>query len=253
MKHIKIIFFLSVFIITLTISSFAFSPNWFKEGNNWKIKDGSGNVITNAWLCDDTETGKPWYLLDSSGNIVIGLAQDHGNWYFLGPDGKLKTTSGYYDGVYLDMDSSGAIKNLEYIAFLVVKHGNCSVVNTTGSIYASLFSSYNFNIVDTNMPPSYKDGDARLLRDDDIWDDNELNAFISQVLSEFDSSHLQHHAGKGMDATTIIDPLRGYYIWTVKGQPLYCAFVDPVTGERRQMMVDRLPEDIRWVIYKMRK
>ena len=92
------------FIVVPILPSFAFSQNWFKDGNNWRIKDGSGNVITNAWLCDDTESSKPWYLLDSNGNIFVDLAQDHGSWYFLGSDGTLKTASCYYDGVYLDID-----------------------------------------------------------------------------------------------------------------------------------------------------
>lgn len=141
MKHIKIMFFAVLFTIISTSASFAYSSNWFQENGQWKIRDGSGNVITNAWLCDDTESSEPWYLLDSNGNIVIGLAQDHESWYFLGSDGRLKTTSGYYDGIYLDISLSGAIKNLDGVMLLAMKRGGCSVTKTNKSIYAGLSSA----------------------------------------------------------------------------------------------------------------
>ena len=142
MKHFKtrIIFFVVMLTVVFATSALAYLPNWYQEGNNWKIKDGSGNVITNAWVCDDTDGTKPWYLLDANGNMLTGLVQDNGLWYLLGSNGSLYFNSGYYSDVYLDISSSGAIKNLDSVMLLGLKYGGCSAANSHQSIYLSSFS-----------------------------------------------------------------------------------------------------------------
>ena len=259
MKFIKKIMFFGLLITVITtVPVFAaHSPNWYQENGRYKLKDNAGNVITNAWVCDDMDDEKPWYLLDLYGNMVAGLALDNGSWYFLGPNGQLKFDSGYYDGVYLDIDySSGVIKNVENVTFLIMKSGGLvAYVNTNNSpVYTSSLTNHNANhssSIDTDMPPSYND--PSIFAKDCIWNDRELCALIEQTLQEFDSSHLQFHAGGGLDATTVIDPLRGCSIWTVTGQHLRCIFLDPDTGEKYQMTVNRIAEDIKWAIYKLRK
>lgn len=89
MKHINFFIFYTIFLcIVLTKFTFATpSPNWYYENGRYKLKDNAGNVITNAWVCDDMDDEKPWYLLDLYGNMVAGLALDNGSWYFLGTNG----------------------------------------------------------------------------------------------------------------------------------------------------------------------
>ena len=148
MKHIKrfFIFFVVVFGLFLTTTVFAKpSPNWFQENGRWKIRNNTGSIIVNSWVCDDVDDGKPWYLVDFNGNMLAGLVQDYGKWYFLGPNGQLKFDSGYYDGVYLDIDySSGVIKNVENVTLLIMKSGGRSIayVNTNNNpIYTSSLSN----------------------------------------------------------------------------------------------------------------
>ena len=163
MKTIKIVFFTIIYSIFLTSFAFATpSPNWYQENGRYKLKDNAGNIITNAWVCDDVDDGKPWYLLDLYGNMVAGLALDNGSWYFLGTNGQLLLNSDYYNGVYLDIDHSlGIIKNIENITSLIIKFGGSSItyVNTNKSaIYTSSLnnstvpSNSNFNqILDNNL------------------------------------------------------------------------------------------------------
>ncbi len=102
-----------------------FSDYWYQDTQGtWKIKDNNGNLIKDAWLCDDAVASNGqniWYLIDSNGNMVsAGLVQDQtGNIYSLetshaGFYGMLRYQSGVYDGVYLDLtaDHSGAFGNI---------------------------------------------------------------------------------------------------------------------------------------------
>lgn len=59
-----------------------FSEYWFQDPQgNWKVRDNNGNVVKNAWLCDDAVESNGqniWYLIDATGNMVsTGLVQDH--------------------------------------------------------------------------------------------------------------------------------------------------------------------------------
>lgn len=79
------------------------TPNWFQDGNAWKVKDGSGNVVSNAWFCDLDDA---WYLLDENGVMREGLIHDGGHYYSLetshtGHYGMMRTENGDYDGATL--------------------------------------------------------------------------------------------------------------------------------------------------------
>lgn len=254
MKHIKMMFFVVFFIIMSIINSFAFHQNWYQENGHWKISDALGNTPCDFWLLEDTELDNPLYLFGNDCNMVIGLAQVNDKYYFLesqqGVDfGKLRLNSGNYDGVNLDIDSSGAIKNLDGIKSLKTKYKNYPKIYMLDT---KPFPASAFLVRDDAALASSKLDPPNNNENDIIWDDDELNTFISQVLEEFDSSYLQFHAGVGLDATSIVNPLKKGYIWTMSGQPLYCTFLDPLSGQLKYGRINRTPENIRWAIYQLK-
>lgn len=149
--------------MTGTVTSYAaesatFSEYWFQDAQgNWKVKDASGNIIKNAWLCDDAvaSNGKDvWYLLDSTGNMITaGLVQDGtGNFYSLetnhnGYYGMLRYKSGNYDGINLTLEGShggafAAVLNADGLEALKAKYGVTSVsINNANCVYTSSFRS----------------------------------------------------------------------------------------------------------------
>ena len=145
-----------------------FSEYWYQDTQgNWHIQDNNGNIVTNAWLCDDAVTSNGqniWYLLDANGNMVnAGLVQDQtGNIYSLetshnGYYGMLRYQSGAYDGVYLDLEAShggsfAKIKNAEGVSGLQAIYGLTQVnINNSNIVYTSSFrNSYGGSTAGTN-------------------------------------------------------------------------------------------------------
>ena len=144
--------------LSLPLLSYAstFSEYWYQDNQgNWHIKDNNGNMVTNAWLCDDAvgSNGQDvWYLIDANGNMVnTGLVQDQtGNIYSLEPShngyyGMLRYKSGAYDGVYLDLESShggsfAKIKNQEGVTGLQGIYGLTQVnIDNSNCVYTSSF------------------------------------------------------------------------------------------------------------------
>ena len=144
--------------LSMSLLSYAstFSEYWYQDSQgNWHIQDQNGNMVTNAWLCDDAvgSNGQDiWYLIDSNGNMVsAGLVQDQtGNIYSLetshnGYYGMLRYKSGAYDGVYLDLESShggsfAKIKNQEGIDGLQAIYGLTQVnIDNSNCVYTSSF------------------------------------------------------------------------------------------------------------------
>ena len=110
-----------------------FSSFWYQDGANWKIQDGSGNTILNAWVCDNAVTANHntdtnWYLMNANGAMYEGIIQDqNGNYYLLNPEhngtyGMMVTTNGFtYNGVTYQFDQNhdgayGKILNTEAVA-----------------------------------------------------------------------------------------------------------------------------------------
>lgn len=156
----KIVFLISILIMSLSLPllSYAstFSEYWYQDTQgNWHIQDNNGNMVTNAWLCDDAVSSNGqniWYLIDSNGNMVsAGLVQDQtGNIYSLetshnGYYGMLRYQSGAYDGVYLDLESShggsfAKIKNQEGVTGLQGIYGLTQVnIDNSNCVYTSSF------------------------------------------------------------------------------------------------------------------
>ncbi len=134
--------FLKTLLITFTIAgtfcmtchAADFSSYWYANADgSWFIQDGSGNTITNAWVCDNAvtynnNTDTHWYLMDSTGKMYEGIIQDqNGDYYLLNPNhdggyGMLVTTNGFsYNGqsFYFEQNHSGAfgkVLNPEVIA-----------------------------------------------------------------------------------------------------------------------------------------
>lgn len=135
-----------------------FSEYWFQDTDgSWKVRDNSGNIVKNAWLCDDAVSGNGqnvWYLLDANGNMLTqGLVQDQtGNYYSLetnhnGFYGMLRYQSGTYDGVNLSLESSHSggfakILNQDGINSLASKYGVTNVsIDNSNCVYTSTFRS----------------------------------------------------------------------------------------------------------------
>ena len=156
----KIVFLISILIMSLSLPllSYAstFSEFWYQDTQgNWHIQDNNGNMVTNAWLCDDAVSSNGqniWYLIDANGNMVsAGLVQDQtGNIYSLetshnGYYGMLRYQSGAYDGVYLDLESShggsfAKIKNQEGVTGLQGIYGLTQVnIDNSNCVYTSSF------------------------------------------------------------------------------------------------------------------
>ena len=144
--------------LSMSLLSYAstFSEHWYQDTQgNWHIQDQNGNMVTNAWLCDDAvgSNGQDiWYLIDSNGNMVsAGLVQDQtGNIYSLetshnGYYGMLRYKSGVYDGVYLDLESSHGgsfanIKNQDGRSGLQSIYGLTQVnIDNSNCVYTSSF------------------------------------------------------------------------------------------------------------------
>lgn len=155
---------------TAYASEATFSEFWFQDSTgSWKVKDNHGNVVKNAWLCDDAVVSNGqniWYLLDSNGNMVTaGLVQDQtGNFYSLetthnGFYGMLRYQSGVYDGVNLSLESghSGGfakILNQEGINNLSAKYGVTSVnIDNSNCVYTSSFRNSSGSSSQSNTTP----------------------------------------------------------------------------------------------------
>ena len=152
------------FVYMLCMPAYAntptFSEYWYQDSQgNWHIQDQNGNMVTNAWLCDDAVSSNGqdvWYLIDATGNMVsAGLVQDQtGNIYSLetshnGYYGMLRYKSGAYDGVYLDLESShggsfAKIKNQEGVDGLQAIYGLTQVnIDNSNCVYTSSFRNSN--------------------------------------------------------------------------------------------------------------
>ena len=146
--------------LSMSLLSYAstFSEYWYQDSQgNWHIQDQNGNMVTNAWLCDDAVSSNGqdvWYLIDATGNMVsAGLVQDQtGNIYSLetshnGYYGMLRYKSGAYDGVYLDLESShggsfAKIKNQEGVTGLQGIYGLTQVnIDNSNCVYTSSFKN----------------------------------------------------------------------------------------------------------------
>ncbi|MDO4487899.1 MAG: InlB B-repeat-containing protein [Eubacteriales bacterium] len=115
-----------------------YSSYWSLGDNGlWTIRNRSGQIIRNSWLCDDAvriNEKSVWYLLDSNGNpVTAGLIRDaSGNFYSFetehnGYYGMLRFKNGFYNingqRIYIEFEQShngsfGAIKNADAIARL---------------------------------------------------------------------------------------------------------------------------------------
>ena len=187
--------------LSLPLLSYAstFSEYWYQDNQgNWHIKDNNGNMVTNAWLCDDAvgSNGQDvWYLIDSNGNMISsGLVQDQtGNIYSLetnhnGYYGMLRYQSGAYDGVYLDLESShggsfAKIKNQDGISGLKGIYGLTQVnIDNSNCVYTSSFNhessgskNRESNYIEDNTENGYSDQLKEWIKDAD-WStyDNEM-------------------------------------------------------------------------------
>ena len=137
-----------------------FSPNWYSDIYGvWRIKNSKGEIVKNAWLCDDAVAANGqnvWYLLGADGAMLAaGLVQDAtGNFYSLetnhdGYFGMLRYTDGYYNcngqQVYLKFSHEhngtfGAVINADGIEKLkaiygVTKYG----IGNENAVYTKTF------------------------------------------------------------------------------------------------------------------
>lgn len=134
-----------------------FSKYWFQDTKgDWKVKDENGNVIKNAWLCDDavpTNGDNVWYLLDKNGKMVTaGLVEDpEGKYYSLetshnGYYGMLRYKSDTYDGIKLQLNDKhdgyfAQIQNKKGLEGLKEKYGITKIsIPSSNCVYTSKFA-----------------------------------------------------------------------------------------------------------------
>ena len=117
-----------------------FSQYWQQNPTtgNWQITNGSGQIITSAWVCDNlmnynynTDTG--WYLLDEFGNMREGVVLDTntGNYFLLNP---------LHDGRYGEMITASAGFNYNNVHFTFEQSHNGGygrILNSVQEIQAS--------------------------------------------------------------------------------------------------------------------
>ena len=138
-KSLIVLGLVAIMSLSLPLLSYAstFSEFWYQDTQgNWHIQDNNGNMVTNAWLCDDAVPSNGqniWYLIDSNGNMVsAGLVQDQtGNIYSLetshnGYYGMLRYQSGkentVFRGTFEDVKNylSDALEDYPQIEKLIV-------------------------------------------------------------------------------------------------------------------------------------
>ncbi|MDO4938570.1 MAG: InlB B-repeat-containing protein [Lachnospiraceae bacterium] len=139
----------------------AYSPRWqIRADGKWFITRTNGQMVINAWLCDDVipSNGKyVWYLIQADGAMLVaGLVRDNtGNYYSMEMDphnqhfGMLRYKSGYYSCngqvIYLELEennisSLGAIKNPATVEKLKQIYGETYYpIDNSSAVYTSNF------------------------------------------------------------------------------------------------------------------
>ena len=197
--------------MTGTVTSYAaetatFSEYWFQDSNgSWKVKDNNGNIVKNAWLCDDAvaSNGKDvWYLLDSNGDMVsAGLVQDQtGNFYSLetnhnGYYGMLRYKSGNYDGVSLTLEGShsgafAAVLNADGLNALKGKYGVTTVnIDNSNCVYTSNFRSADGSSTHSNSTTQIQQSQAQSNTNNYSIDQMYADLLSGKISNEARSSH----------------------------------------------------------------
>lgn len=161
MKKKTLVMVICIAVLSVMFGLMAFaagnatSEYWFQDGGAWKIRDGSGNMIRDSWVCDDKNNSNRdsnWYLMNSNGIMYEGVINDNGHYYLLDPTHNgtygmmISGVSSYtYNGVTLQLETAhngyfGEIKNTGDIMRLGL---NVTSVSTAGKpfLYTSQFKS----------------------------------------------------------------------------------------------------------------
>lgn len=116
-RKVLVISVMLTLFIAFTVKAAPFSEYWIQDdGGSWLVRTPDGQIVRNAWLCDDAvpENGKDvWYLLGDDGKMVTSpLVKDGtGNFYSIetehnGYYGMLRNKSGTYGGISLKLQES---------------------------------------------------------------------------------------------------------------------------------------------------
>ena len=190
----------------MTCNAADFSSYWYQDGANWKIQDGSGNMISNAWVCDNAvtvnhNTDTNWYLMNPYGQMYEGIIQDQsGNYYLLNPNhdgtyGMMVTTNGFtYNGVTYQFDQNhdgtfGKILNTGDIA----RSGlSVTQVNTSGKMnyYTADFAAGGGSGTSTASDSYSADTYGYAQNNNDLFTSGGLGDFQPIDLSKFSEEFL---------------------------------------------------------------
>lgn len=79
--------------------------DWWQAGDDWYWFDGAGKMVTDVWYEYDDGEGSRWYYLGPDGKMRTGLQDVDGKWYYLDEKGRMAIKP-----VTLTPDRNGALQ-----------------------------------------------------------------------------------------------------------------------------------------------
>ena len=120
------------------LADVVFSEYWGCTGDGkWHVYNESGTMLKNCWVCDDIvdQGNENWYYIDADGNALSsGVIVDENNRYYSlepaanGLPGRLRKTTGTYEGIFMEISPDGAVTNPEAISALSARYAENGIV-----------------------------------------------------------------------------------------------------------------------------
>ncbi len=79
--------------------------DWWQAGDDWYWFDGAGMMVTDTWYIYDDGEGDRWYYMGPDGKMRTGLQDVDGKWYYLDEKGRMAIKP-----ITLTPDQNGALQ-----------------------------------------------------------------------------------------------------------------------------------------------